>query len=258
MKKFHQRKGISGFRSMVLSLVVGWFLMSACNNAAQTEKWVSIFNGENLDGWDIKIAGYALNDNFGNTFRVEDGKLIVSYDEYEEFGDRFGHIYYNQAYSHYKLRLEYRFVGDQVQGGAGWALRNNGVMFHSQSAESMELNQNFPTSIEAQLLGGLGEGERSTGNVCTPGTNVEIDGVRILDHCINSGSATYHGDQWVRFEMVVFGDSLVHHIIEGDTVFTYGNLRLEESGLPLNKGYVALQAESHPTEFRNIEILELK
>lgn len=258
MKNLHQRKGISVFRSMVLSLIVGWFLMSACNNAEQTEKWVSIFNGENLDGWDIKISGYELNDNYGNTFRVEDGKLVVSYDEYEEFGDRFGHIYYNQAYSHYKLRLEYRFVGEQVQGGAGWALRNNGVMFHSQSAESIQLNQDFPTSIEAQLLGGLGEGERSTGNVCTPGTNVEIDGVRILDHCINSSSATYHGDQWVRFEMVVFGDSLVHHIIEGDTVFTYGNLRLEESGLPLNKGYIALQAESHPTEFRNIEVLELK
>jgi hypothetical protein len=258
MKKLQQRKGISVFSSMILSLVVGWFLMSSCNNAEQTERWVSIFNGEDLDGWDIKITGYELNDNFGNTFRVEDGKLIVSYDEYEEFGDRFGHIYYNQAYSHYKLRLEYRFVGDQVQGGAGWALRNNGVMFHSQSAESMELNQNFPTSIEAQLLGGLGEGERSTGNVCTPGTNVEVDGVRILDHCISSSSATYHGDQWVRFELVVFGDSLVHHIIEGDTVFTYGKLRLEESGLPLNKGYIALQAESHPTEFRNIEILELK
>lgn len=244
--------------SFILFFFVGWLLLPGCTQQDKPENWVSIFNGENLDGWDVKISGYELNDNFGNTFRVENGVLRVCYDQYETFGDRFGHIFYNQPYSHYKLRLEYRFVGEQVAGGAGWAHRNNGIMFHSQSAESMEFDQNFPTSIEAQLLGGLGEEERPTGNVCTPGTNVEVDGVRILDHCINSTSRTFHGDQWVSFELVVFGDSLVHHIVEGDTVFTYGNLRLEDSGLPLSKGYIALQAESHPTEFRNIEILELK
>lgn len=243
---------------LVFSLLVGWGLLPGCGSGESQEKWVSIFNGKNLDGWDVKIAGYELNDNFGNTFRVENGSLVVSYDEYEEFGNRFGHIFYNTPYSHYRLQLEYRFVGEQVNGGAGWALRNNGVMFHSQSAESMGIDQHFPISIEAQLLGGLGEGERSTGNICTPGTNVEVNGVRILDHCITSNSRTFHGDQWVKFELVVFGDSLVHHIVEGDTVFTYGNLRLEESGLPLGKGYLALQAESHPTEFRNIKILELK
>lgn len=242
--------------ALLLMAMAGGLLLSACSTGPK-ENWVPLFNGKDLEGWDIKISGYELNDNYGSTFLVEDGVLKVSYDQYEEFGDRFGHIFYQKPYSHYKLRLEYRFTGNQVPGGAGWALRNNGVMFHSQSAESMELTQNFPVSIEAQLLGGLGEGERTTGNVCSPGTNIEVDGVRILAHCINSRSATYHGDQWVKFEMVVFGDSLVHHIVEGDTVFTYGKLRLEESGLPLGEGYIALQAESHPTEFRNIELLDL-
>jgi len=256
MKNITQKTATAATVTLLSLLFVGWLLLPGCQTG-EKENWVSIFNGKDLEGWDIKISGYELNDNFGNTFRVEDGVLKVSYDEYEEFGNRFGHIFYNQPFSHYKLRLEYRFTGNQVPGGAGWALRNNGVMFHSQSAESMELDQNFPVSVEAQLLGGLGEGERTTGNVCTPGTNIEVDGVRIMAHCINSRSATYHGDQWVKFEMVVFGDSLVHHIVEGDTVFTYGKLRLEESGLPLGEGHIALQAESHPTEFRNIEVLDL-
>ncbi len=241
------------FTLILLALVA----LTSCKQQP-AENWVSIFNGENLDGWDIKFSGFALNENYLNTFRVEDGKLVVSYDNYEGFNNEFGHIYYNQPFSSYKLRLEYRFVGDQVPGGAGWAFRNNGVMFHSQSAQSMELNQDFPVSIEAQLLGGDGVNERTTGNVCTPGTTVAIDGIQRFEHCITSNSPTYHGDQWVKFELVVFADSLVHHIIQGDTVFTYGNLRLEDSDLPLSRGYIALQAESHPTEFRNIEILELK
>jgi hypothetical protein len=239
-----------------MAVLIAIMTLAGCSGS-NNENWVSIFNGQDFDGWDIKIRGYELNENYGNTFRVEDGILKVSYDEYEEFGNRFGHIFYHQPFSHYKLRLEYRFIGEQVKGGAGWALRNNGIMFHSQSAESMELNQNFPVSVEAQFLGGTGEGDRPTGSVCTPGTNIEVDGKRITTHCIDSNGPTFHGDQWVKFELVVYGDSLVHHIVQGDTIFTYGNLRLEESGLPLKEGYIALQAESHPTEFRNIEILDL-
>jgi len=242
---------------LVFTLAAALFF-NCCRPGTEKQEWVPLFNGENLEGWDIKISGYPLNDNHGNTFRAEDGVLKVSYDEYEEFGDRFGHIFYNQPFSHYKLRVEYRFVGRQTPGGPGWAYRNNGIMFHSQPAESMELHQHFPVSVEAQLLGGDGENERPNGSVCTPGTNVEIDGERIDDHCISSGAQTFHGDQWVHFELVVYGDSLVYHIVEGDTVMTYGNIRLEDSGLPLGKGYIALQAESHPTEFKKIEILDLK
>lgn len=240
----------------LISLTLPFILLFSCQPAVEKEEWISLFNGENLDGWDIKIAGYELNENFGNTFRVEDGNLVVSYDEYEELNNRFGHIFYHQPFSHFKLRLEYRFFGEQIPGGAGWAYRNNGIMFHSQSAESMEFDQHFPVSVEAQFLGGSGEEERPTGAVCTPGTTIEIDGERKYSHCSPTfKNRTFHGDDWVKFELVVYGDSLVHHIVEGDTVLTYSNIQLEESGLPLGKGYIALQAESHPTAFRNIEIL---
>lgn len=240
----------------VLSLLLsGMLFFTSCSTTGEKE-WRSLFNGENLDGWDIKIRGYELNDNHNNTFRVEDGLLKVSYDEYENFDNKFGHIYINEQFSHYILRVEYRFVGDQVEGGAGWALRNNGIMFHSQSAESIELNQDFPVSVEAQLLGGDGENERTNFNVCTPGTHVHIDGELRTGHCITSNSKTYHGDQWVTVELHVYGDSIVHHIIENDTVLTYHNLVLD-NGDPLGRGYFALQAESHPTEFRKIEILDM-
>jgi hypothetical protein len=242
------------FNLLFAFLVIAFSL--SCTDKTEKE-WRPLFNGENLDGWDIKIRGFELNDNHNNTFRVEDGLLTVSYDEYETFDDKFGHIFFNEPFSHYKLKLEYRFIGEQVEGGVGWAYRNNGIMFHSQSAATMELNQDFPVSVEAQLLGGSGEGERPNFSVCTPGTDVVIDGDLRTEHCITSEGQTYHGDQWVTVELHVFGDSVVHHIIENDTVLTYHDLQLSGTGEPLREGYIALQAESHPTQFRKIEILDL-
>jgi hypothetical protein len=222
-----------------------------------SSRWVSLFNGKNLDGWKVKITGYDLNDNFGNTFRVEDGILKVSYENYDKFNGRFGHIFYDGTFSHYILRVEYRFVGEQCPGGPGWAFRNNGIMAHGQSAESMKKDQDFPNSIEVQLLGGNGTDTRPTGNLCTPGTHVVMDGKLIKQHCISSSSKTYHGDQWVTIELEVHGNSVIKHIIDGEVVLEYERPQLDDGTL-LSEGSISLQAESHPTEFRKVEILLLE
>ena len=189
--------------------------------AIEHDQWISLFNGHDLDGWQVKIASHELGENFGNTFRVEDGAMTTSYDQYENFDGQYGHIFYKEPFSHYRLRLEYRFIGEQATGGEGWAFRNSGIMVHGQSPESMAKDQDFPISIEIQLLGGNGTDDRTTANMCSPGTHVEIDGQLVTEHCINSSSKTYHGDQWVSVEIVVLGDSLIQHIVEGDTVMTY-------------------------------------
>lgn len=249
-------------------LVLLLFLISCTgqNKEKSEENWIPLFNGADLNDWIIKINHRDLNDNYNNTFIVRDNMLVVNYAEYDSIDDDFGHIYFNKPFSNYKLRVEYRFTGEQVPGGAGWAYRNNGVMFHCQDPATILKDQPFPVSVEAQLLGGDEEGERSTGNLCTPGTHIEIDGKLITEHCITSSSKTYRGDQWVNFELVVYGDSIIHHIVEGDTVITYSKPQIGgdlpegfplPQGFALTEGYIALQAESHPTEFRKIELLEL-
>ena len=232
--------------------------------------WIPLFNGKDLSGWDIKIRGYELGVNYNNTFRVEERVLKVSYDRYETFKEEYGHLFYQQPFSSYRLRVEYRFVGDQVSQGPGWAFRNNGLMLHSQSARSMGLDQDFPISLEAQLLGGRTEGERSTMNLCTPGSNVVIRDELREEHCIDSRSKTFRGDSWVTAEVVVYRDSVIHHLVEGDTVLTYSrptigggeisghNPDVYTEGIPMTSGYIAIQAESHPTEFRKIEIQKLE
>lgn len=255
---------------LILFFIYFGILPASAQKKSKKEEWIQLFNGKDMTDWQVKIRGYDLNDNFGNTFRVEDGLLKVGYDAYDNFDTRYGHIFYNQAFSYYKFRTEYRFTGDQAPGGEGWAFRNSGIMVHSQQPESMGKDQDFPISIEVQLLGGPETGERPTANLCTPGTHVEMDGKLFTDHCINSSSKTYRGDQWVTGEVVVLGDSLITHIVEGDTVLSYSKPQIgggvvsgyydwvKKDGTPLTEGYISLQSESHPVEFRKVELLNLE
>lgn len=236
-------------------------------NAADDREWISLFNGKDLEGWTPKITGSEYGENYKNTFRVEDGLLTVSYDEYEKFEGQFGHIFYKDKFSHYILRVEYRFVGEQTPGGPSWATRNSGMMIHCQDPETMTKDQEFPVSIEVQILGGDGKNKRTTGNLCTPGTNVVMNDKLITQHCTNSTSETYHGDQWVTAEVEVHGDGVIKHIINGDVVLQYEKPQLDEkdqdarrligenkNNLLISEGYISLQAESHPVQFRKVEI----
>ncbi len=229
------------------------------------KEWIQLFNGKDLDDWIVKINGQALNNNLHNTFRVEDGVLKVSYDGYDIFGKSYGHIFYKEPFLNYKLRLQYRFVGEQVKDGQEWAKKNSGVMIHCQSPESMGLNQGFPVSLEVQLLGGVQEGiERPTGNLCTPGTHVTMNNKLITEHCINSSSKTFYDEEWIDLEVRVLNDTISHYI-NGKEVIAYtkpifgGEYSIDDSkeGMPLKAGYISLQSESHPIEFRNIELLEI-
>jgi len=253
--------------------IIGMALLVSCTSTRSKEasepEWKQLFNGKDLNDWIVKINGYRVGDNFGNTFRVADGKLTVNYDQYDQFNDRFGHIFYKQQYSAYLLGVEYRFIGDQIKGGPEWAIRNSGAMIHSQSPETMGQNQDFPISLEVQMLGGNGKDERTTANLCTPGTNVVMNNKLITDHCINSTSKTYAGDQWVRVEVLVLRDSIIKHIVERDTVLIYEKPQIGGGNVSnynpaakrdltvLRGGYISLQSESHPIEFRKVEVFDL-
>lgn len=238
----------------------------------ETPKAIQLFNGKDLKNWTPKIRNYEVGNNFGNTFRVEDGMMKVRYDQYDDFNFRYGHIAYNTPYSYYVLRVEYRFVGDQANGGEGWAWRNSGAMLHGQAPKSMWKDQNFPISIEAQFLGGDTDPKsvRTTSNLCTPGTNVVMNEKLFTPHCKNSTSKTYHADQWVTAEFVVLGDSVIRHVLEGQTVIQYskptigGDMvdghdpKVKKDGQAITGGYIYLQSESHPIDFRKVELYDLE
>jgi hypothetical protein len=246
---------------------------NARNNPDEKE-WIQLFNGRDLADWSPKFAHHDLGENFNDTFRVEDGLLKVRYDKWQNFTDEFGHIFYKDPFSYYILAAEYRFVGEQVKTqrtDLAWAIRNNGLMIHSPSPRSMLKDQDFPISIEVQLLGGMSGGKpRSTANLCTPGTNVVMKGALHTAHCTNSSSRTYEGDQWVRVEVLAHGDESIKHIVEGQTVLEYSKPQIgggaasptdptvKVDGTPLTGGYISLQAETAPIDFRKVELLNLE
>jgi hypothetical protein len=241
--------------------------------SAADQEWIQLFNGRDLTGWTPKLTHHELGDNFGDTFRVEDGLLKVRYDRYPDgFQKQFGHLFYAKPYSYYRLRVEYRFVGEQATGGPGpWATRNSGIMFHSQAPRTMTKEQDFPISIEAQFLGGLSDGKpRPTLSMCSPGTEVVYEGELYPKHCLPSASKTYDGDQWLQIELIVIGGAHITHIVNGENVLEYSlpqigggvvanfDPQAKPDGELVSGGYIALQSESHPLDVRKIELLDLE
>ncbi len=242
---------------LAAAVITGCNTQSNSTNNPNQEEWVDLFNGKDLDDWTVKISGHPVGENALNTFRLEDGKIVVSYDEYDELDGRWGHIFYKEPFSHYRIEVEYRFVGEQVAGAPEWAIRNNGIMYHAQSPQEMGIDQDYPACIEVQLLGGNGTDERHTSNLVTPGTHAVYEGKLREDHIIESTSETYHGDQWVTAEVEVHGNELAIHRVEGEEVIRYSGMQLDDGTL-LHEGYIALQAESAPIEFRSVRLLNLK
>ena len=259
------------FKSLLWILPMGLILLCSAFlfRPAKKDNWIELFNGKDLADWTPKIRTHELGVNYANTFRVEDGLMKVRYDGYEKFDRQYGHIFYKKPFSYYLLTVEYRFVGEQCPGGEGWALRNSGAMLHGQDPKTMLKDQDFPISIEAQFLGGNGKDKRSTCNLCTPGTNVVMADTLFTPHCINSQSQTYHGEQWVKANFIVLGDREVHHLVGMDTVISYykpqiggGNVSpvdptVKVDGNLIEGGYISLQSESHPIDFRRVAVMDL-
>ena len=235
-------------------------------------QWITLFNGKDLTGWTPKVTGYPCGENALDTFQVDDGILKVSYDNYEKFDKRYGHLYTNIPYSHYRLRMEYRFTGKMMPDAPHYVNLNSGIMIHSQSPQSMALDQAFPVSLEFQFLADEGKGPRPTGNVCTPGTNLEIDGELVTQHIVKSSAPTFPADEWVQIELEVRGNVEVILRVNGEEVLRYQRPQLDPEGrvesaeallqagapVPLRFGYIALQAEGQPVWFRHIELMPLK
>ncbi len=257
-------------RYLLLVCLCACFTMCSRKKEPASE-WIKLFNGVDINDWIVKIHHHEVGDNFGNTFRVADSVIQVRYDQYGDFNDQFAHLYFKQPFSRFHLRLEYRFTGELQKGAPDYTLLNSGVMYHSQDPRTILKEQNWPISIEMQFLAGLGDGKpRPTGNMCSPGTEIVYEGKTYAGHCLNSSSKTYSKDEWVRAELIVLGDSLITHIINGDTVLRYSkptmgggvvaryDSTLWKPGKPLNSGFIALQSEGQPIDFRRVELRNLK
>ena len=252
---------IQRLHALLLSSLL--FTLAACAlNPHKREapgEWISLFNGKDLTGWTPKCAGHPLGDNLNNIFRVEDGLLKVSYADTDTFRGDFGHLFYETPYSHYRIRAVFRFTGEQLEGGPGWAFRNNGLMLHAQDPLTMGLDQKFPDSIEVQFKGnkfvdGQAQGDKTMGALFNPGTTARVNGEMVNQ--AQTSSPVFEGTDWVTVEVEVRGQQEMIHYVNGQEVLRSTDFRLDR-GAPIGSGFIAIQAETHPTEFKSIELLPL-
>jgi hypothetical protein len=254
-------------------------LLALCAGAANAQDvkaghWRPLFDGKTLNGWTPKVAKHPAGENYHDTFVVDHGAIRVSYAGYDKLDGQFGHLFYKTPFKAYRLRLIYRFL---PEGGLAdtpaWARSNSGIMFLSQSPESMTVTQPFPVSIEFQLLGKDGDAPRPTGSVCTPGLTITIDGTKVKEHCTVSANApTIPDGTWVQAELEVLPNGQITQKINGVAVHHYADVMLdpedtvaagakpyilERGAKPVTEGYIALQSEGHPIEFKDIQIQEL-
>jgi hypothetical protein len=267
-------------RSSLVLAVSALLLMSACAaqgpspepaNDPDEREWIDLFNGRDLAGWTVKVNHHDVGVNFGNTFRVVDGMIQVRYDEYQDYNDQFAHLYYDQPFSHYLVSVDYRFTGEVQRGSPDYVLLNSGIMVHSQDPRTMLRDQDWPLSVEMQFYAEVAPGQpRSTGNMCSPGTHVVFGGQLDTRHCINANGRALPKDVWVSAEVLVLGDSIVKHIVNGDTVLVYEDPQIgggfitgfdpamKQDGRMLAEGFIALQSEGQPIDFRNVRLLDLR
>ena len=216
----------------------------------------------------MKIAGFPLGENFGNTFRVENGIISIRYDQYgDNFNSRFGALYYTKKLSSYRLKVEYRFVGETAPGAPTWGFRDSGVQYDGQEPASIELNHPFPVCLEYNLHGGNGKEDRPTGEICTPGTTVEIKGNINESFCTAPDvKRTFHGDQWVTLEIDSKDGKFIHYV-NGEEIMRFENPRYNpkheygkkfatDSNPILKDGFISIQSNSHPIDIRKVEIME--
>lgn len=235
---------------------------------ATDSRWQSLFNGKNLEGWTVKIAGHPLGTNFGNTFRVKDSLLSIRYDAYgDNFDNRFGALYYNRELTDYRLRVTYRFTGSTAPGAPEWGFRDSGIQFHSQPPETIKESQAFPICLEYNLHGGNGQDDRPVGEICANGMFVEVNGTKNNSYCTEPFvKRTFHGDQWVTLEIDVRGNEITHYV-NGEKILTYSNPTydpeneiagsyINDGDISVKGGYISLQSNSHPIDFKNIELLK--
>ncbi|MEL7834774.1 DUF1080 domain-containing protein [Fodinibius sp. Rm-B-1B1-1] len=256
---------------LLIAISVLFISGGATTQTKDSTKWQPLFNGKDIDDWIVKIHHHEVGENYANTFRVKDGVIQVNYGDYDKFGGRFGHLFYEESFSSYHLKFKYRFTDQWLEDAPDYTHRNSGVMFHAQDPETILKEQNWPISVEYQMLAADREGNpRPTANMCSPGTDVFYKGEIDDRHCINSTSGSFEWDEWINAELVVYSDSLVIHKVNGAKVLEYTkpqigggvvsgfnpDIKVDEKAL--TEGYIGLQAEGQGVEFKDIKIKPLE
>jgi len=192
-----------------------------------TEKTVALFNGRDFTGWKLFLPDKQADP--AKTWTVSDGVVACT-------GEPAGYMRTEVPYENYCLRLEWRFP---KKGG------NSGVLLHIQEPDKV-----WPKSIEAQLNSGdagdfwVIDGTEFKEHADT--ANNRVDGRRTAK--LQASSEKPLGE-WNQYEITSKGATI--------TVKVNGVMQNIANNCTVTKGFIGLQSEGAPIEFRNITLQPL-
>lgn len=229
--------------------------------ATSTDGWVNLFNGKDLTGWVPLIHKSKVGENYMDTFRADSvNKVIrIAYDKYpnQSFDGRIGNLYYNKRLTNYRVRVTYRFIEPQAKNPVSWGRNNSALMIFAVDPYTITGDPQLPPMIELQLLGSPSAGGTTSPNYC------DLGGMSMQQHsarCGNNGSgkAPNPANQWttVEAEVHVTGVTKVFQLPDTtNPAQTMSGPRYMNQAV--TGGFVALQSESQPIEFKDILLKEL-
>jgi hypothetical protein len=245
----------------------------------KAEKWVSLFNGKDLDGWDTWLGRphqgkevVGLNKDPSKVYTVVevDGKPAIRIS-----GEIFGALTSKEAHGDYHLKLDFKW-GKKKWPPRETAVRDSGLLYHcvgphgaantywmrSQECQIQEHDCGDYWSVAGAIVDVEGERKNGRGPVVYKKggkkytvPSKESGGPRIVksaDHERPSG-------EWNTIELLTVGGTSVH-VVNGkvNMVLTGSRQVVNGKEVPLTRGKIQLQSEGAEVFYRNIYIRPLK
>lgn len=233
---------------------------------ATDDGFTQLYNGENFDGWDLKIRN-GDPEMAARVFSVgKDGVVHVFKDFPDGFelntgkNDTHGLMYTEKSYSRFIFRFEYKWGKKRMNNFGRWQY-DAGMYYHVYN------DRIWPYGIEYQVRYNHVTEENHTGDFWAsrtllqwyadesgqfrlPGEGGGLQSRRGGEHRAKT-DAPFHAldDQWNICEVIVMSDNYAIHKLNGEIV----NLA---TGLSVSEGVIGLQSETAEIFYRNIEIKE--
>jgi hypothetical protein len=216
---------------LIIALIAGQSVVNAQSGKKKqkrTEKTkseqVSLFNGKDLNNWVFTLKDKTVNP--ASVFLVKDGVIHIT-------GQPFGYMRTKEAYSDYKLHVEWRWPNNEAT--------NSGVFIHGQQPDTIWLR-----CVECQLKAG------------NAGDFVCMNGATMDEHTDKStivvkklaGSSEKPVGEWNTMEVVCKGNTI--------EVSVNGVVQNKGTNVNLNSGSICLQSEGKDIQFRNVFLNKLK
>jgi hypothetical protein len=213
------------------------FLISNVTPVDISDRYQSLFNGRNLNGWYTWLQSKGKNNDPDSIFRVLDDETI------HDAGKELGYIMTERSFGNYHFLVEFKW-GEKRYPPRESEKRDSGICYNVPEDEPDHI---WPTSVECQIQ------EGDVGDFWLLGfSTIQVNGKQNrplpYSRIVKEGDAEKTNGEWNTVEVISF-DGRCAHLVNGQLV-NYG------VNASLTGGRILLQSEYAEIYFRNIRLRE--